>query len=301
METTTKLQTANTNTGARVLRGRSRAARFASHLVEALTHLALLFFAAVAFGAILWLVLASFKTGSELVEMPPTFLPRQWTLDNYVEILTVNNFTRNLLNSIIVAVPTIFLVLFTSSITGYVFAKYQFPAKEILFVLILSTMMIPFAVTLLPLFRFVTMLGWADTYQALVVPVCVSAFGIFLMRQFLEGIPNELIDAGRIDGASDWWIYLHIIIPLSVSPLSALAIFIFIANWDSYLWPIVITYSENMRTLPVALASLVGWSGRPRYNLTLTGAVLTVIPVLVFYAVAQRRFVRGVTLSGLKL
>lgn len=301
MEDTTELPTGMAGARTEVVWRQSRWTRFSSFLVEGLTHLVLLFFAVVAFGAILWLILASFKTGSELVEMPPTFLPREWTLANYVEILTVNNFARNLFNSTVVAIPTIFLVLFTSSITGLVFAKYHFPGKEAVFVLILSTMMIPFAVTVLPLFRFVTLLGWADTYQALIIPVCVSAFGIFLMRQFLEGIPNELIDAGRIDGASDWWIYLRIIVPLSAAPMSALAIFVFIGNWDSYFWPIVITYSETMYTLPVALASLVGWAGRPRYNLTLTGAVITVIPVLVFYAVAQRRFVRGVTLSGLKL
>jgi multiple sugar transport system permease protein len=161
--------------------------------------------------------------------------------------------------------------------------------------------MIPAAVTLLPLFRLVSEFGWADTYQALILPVAVSAFGIFLMRQFIEDMPDELIDAGRIDGASDWWIYMRVILPLSTSALSALAIFTFLANWDSYLWPLVIIYEPTMRTLPVGLTYLMGWSTRPRYDLFLTGATITVIPVIVFYSIFQRQFVRGVALTGLKV
>jgi multiple sugar transport system permease protein len=270
-------------------------------LVEAATHLTLAVAATVAFGAFLWMVLASFKPSSEIIQMPPTFLPAAPTLESYVIVLTEQAFARYFLNSAVVAVPTVLLILFTSSLAGFVFAKYDFLGKETCFVIILSTLMVPPAVTLLPLFRLVGTLGWADTYVALILPVCVSAFGIFLMRQFMEGIPTELLDAGRIDGASEWWIYLHIILPLTTSALSALAIFTFLANWDSYLWPLVITYDETMRTLPVGLAHLLGWASRPRYDLFLTGAVITVVPVVIFYAIFQRRFVHGITMTGLKL
>ncbi len=270
------------------------------HLVSLATHCILALAAFIALGAMLWMVLASFKSASEIISMPPTFLPETPTVASYILILGEQAFDRYFLNSIVVAVPSVLLILFTSSIAGFVFAKFEFPAKELIFTIILSTLMVPPAVTLLPLFRLVSNFGWADTYQALIIPVCVSAFGIFLLRQFMEGLPSELLDAGRIDGASNWWIYRHIVLPLSVSALSALAIFSFLANWDSYLWPLVIVYDENMRTLPLGLAHLLGWSSRPRYDLFLTGAVITVVPVIVFYSFFQSRFVRGVTLTGLK-
>jgi multiple sugar transport system permease protein len=280
--------------------GRDRLIKINSYAVEIVTHLILAFFALVALGGFLWMVLASFKNASEIIRIPPTFLPQTPTLASYGAILTEQSFGRYFANSLLVAVPTVTLILFTSSIAGFVFAKHQFPGKETCFLMILSTLMVPPAVTLLPLFRLVSALNWADTYQALIIPVCVSAFGIFLMRQFIEGIPNELLDAGRIDGANDWWLYTRIILPLAMSPLSALAIFSFLGNWDSYLWPLVIIYAEEMRTLPLGLAFLMGWASRPRYDLFLTGAVITVLPVLLFYAIFQRRFVRGVTLTGLK-
>ena len=270
------------------------------HLVSLATHCILALAAFIALGAMLWMVLASFKSASEIISMPPTFLPETPTVASYILILGEQAFDRYFLNSIVVALPSVLLILFTSSIAGFVFAKFEFPAKELIFTIILSTLMVPPAVTLLPLFRLVSNFGWADTYQALIIPVCVSAFGIFLLRQFMEGLPSELLDAGRIDGASNWWIYRHIVLPLSVSALSALAIFSFLANWDSYLWPLVIVYDENMRTLPLGLAHLLGWSSRPRYDLFLTGAVITVVPVIVFYSFFQSRFVRGVTLTGLK-
>ena len=270
------------------------------YLVSLATHCILAFSAFIAFGAMFWMVLASFKSASEIISKPPTFLPQAPTVASYILILSEQAFDRYFLNSIVVALPSVLLILFTSSIAGFVFAKFEFPAKELIFTIILSTLMVPPAVTLLPLFRLVSNLGWADTYQALIIPVCVSAFGIFLLRQFMEGLPSELLDAGRIDGASNWWIYRHIVLPLSVSALSALAIFSFLANWDSYLWPLVIVYDENMRTLPLGLAHLLGWSSRPRYDLFLTGAVITVVPVVVFYSFFQSRFVRGVTLTGLK-
>ena len=269
-------------------------------LVSLATHAILAVAAFIAFGAMLWMVLASFKSAAEIIAKPPTFLPESPTFASYVLILSEQAFDRYFFNSIVVALPSVLLILFTSSIAGFVFAKFEFPAKELIFTIILSTLMVPPAVTLLPLFRLVSNLGWADTYQALIIPVCVSAFGIFLLRQFMEGLPSELLDAGRIDGASNWWIYRHIVLPLSISALSALAIFSFLANWDSYLWPLVIIYDEKMRTLPLGLAHLLGWSSRPRYDLFLTGAVITVVPVVVFYSFFQTRFVRGVTLTGLK-
>ncbi|MHB0859075.1 MAG: carbohydrate ABC transporter permease [Anaerolineae bacterium] len=299
MESGTQLAS-RTATGDLQVKQRDHWRKVRDLLAEIATHLILMVFATLAFGALLWLVMASFKTASEIIRKPPTFWPDRLTLDNYVYILAEMSFKWYFANSVLVALPTITMVLFTSSITGFVFAKYQFPGREVLFTIILSTMMIPAAVTLLPLFQLVSRIGWADSYQALIIPASVSAFGIFLMRQFMESIPSDLIDAGRIDGASAFWIYARIIIPLSISPLSALGIFTFLGVWDSYLWPLVIIYSDKMRTLPLGLAYLLGWASRPRYDLFLTGAVITVVPVILFYSLAQQRFVRGVTLTGLK-
>jgi multiple sugar transport system permease protein len=270
-------------------------------VLDVITHIVLAFFALIAFGAIVWMFLGSLKSASEIVRMPPTILPENPSLESFMTVLSEHAFGRYFFNSVVVAVPVVLLVLFTSSLAGFVFAKYQFPGKEVIFTAILGTMMIPAAVTLLPLFRLVSEFGWADTYQALILPTAVSAFGIFLMRQFIEDMPDELIDAGRIDGASDWWIYARIVLPLSTSALSALAIFTFLGNWDSYLWPLVIIYKPAMRTLPVGLTYLMGWSSRPRYDLFLTGATITVVPVIVFYSIFQRQFVRGVALTGLKI
>ena len=152
-------------------------------------HLVLVIFAFIAFGAMMWMVLASFKSASEIIAKPPTFLPEAPTFGSYALILREQAFGRFFINSIVVALPSVLLILFSSSIAGFVFAKFDFPAKEVIFTIILSTLMVPPAVTLLPLFRLVSRLGWADTYQALIIPVCVSAFGIFLLRQFMEGLP----------------------------------------------------------------------------------------------------------------
>jgi multiple sugar transport system permease protein len=281
--------------------GKARWGKVKGVVAEVVTHVILIFFALVAFGALVWMFLASLKSAQEILRIPPTFLPEDPSIDNFALILGEHAFGRYFLNSVIVAVPVVTSVLFTSSLVGFVFAKFEFPGREVVFTGILSTMMIPAAVTLLPLFQLVSKMGWADTYQALILPVAISAFGIFLMRQFIEGIPSELMDAGRIDGASNWWIYARIIVPLSTSALSALAIFTYLANWDSYLWPLVIIYKDEMRTLPLGLTYLMGWSTRPRFDLFLTGAVITVTPTIIFYSFFQRRFVRGVAVTGLKL
>jgi multiple sugar transport system permease protein len=247
-----------------------------------------------------WMITASFKSLNEVIQIPPQWLPRQWDFRNYAEVFRQQPlFGRYFLNSVIVAAVTVASVLITSSLAGYAFAKYNFRGKNVLFVFVLSTMMIPFQIRMVPLFVMVS--GWKllDTYPGLILPGLVDAFGIFLMRQFIASIPTDLIDAARIDGASEPGIFLRIILPLIQPALSALAIFTLIGNWESFLWPLLITNSDELRTLPIGLAL---FSGRylQRFDLQMAAATIAVLPMVLAFFVLQRRFVEGFTLTGLK-
>jgi multiple sugar transport system permease protein len=246
-----------------------------------------------------WMFLSSFKSGTEIVKVPQTFLPKNPTIQNYQYLFEKMNFGRFFLNSILVSSLLTFIILFTSSLTGYVFAKFQFRHKESIFILIISTMMIPFVVIMLPLYVMVVDLGWANNYYGLIIPMALSAFGIFLMRQFIDNIPSALLEAARIDGASEWWIFLRVIIPLSLPAISALGIFSFMWAWNNLLWPLLIINSRNMYTITLAIASLQ-WESSVRYDVVITGAAMSVIPVLIIYAFANRTFIRGLSLTGLK-
>jgi len=264
-----------------------------------LAHMVLSLFFVASLMPIVWMFLSAFKTGSEIVQFPPTLLPNRPTADNFVTVLTQLDFVKYLTNSLIVVAPSTLIVLLTSSASGYVFAKYQFWGRDALCFAILSTLMIPFSVVLLPLFLLFSDAGQLDTYQALVVPTAVSSFGIFVMRQSMRSIPDELIQDARVDGASEWWIYAQIIVPLSLPAMAVLAIFHFVSVWDSFLWPLAVVNETAMRTLPLGLAGLQSERGT-RFDLTIAGAVVTVLPILVIYALAQKQFIRGIAMTGIK-
>ena len=267
---------------------------------SSLPHLVLAIVAVASILPFLWMVLDSFKFSEEIVRQPPTFLPERWTVHSYVELFgSEMQFGLALTNSLIVAIGATTSVLVCSSLAGFVFAKYTFPGKEILFIVILSTLMVPFTVVLLPLFVLVTKIGLYNTIPGLLATELVSTFGIFIMRQFIEAIPNEMLDAARVDGASEWWIYSRVIIPLSGQALAALAIFTFMWNWDSYLWPLVMLSSPERMTLPLALTRLQHLY-YTRYDIVLTGATVTIVPVVAVYLFFQRHFVRGIALTGIK-
>lgn len=245
-----------------------------------------------------WMIFASFKPFKELVQSR-AFLPVQWTLENYSEILTRVHFGVAVTNSIYSAVTVTFFTLLTSSALGYIFAKYRFWGKEYLFLLLLSTMMVPFAVVLVPLYITIGKLGLVNRLWGFIITGLWSTFGVFLMRQFMEVIPYEYLDAARIDGASEWRIFFTIILPLSTSPMAALGIFAFLANWDSFLWPLVILNTPDMQTLPLLLAGLrsIYWS---RYDMWSAGSVMTTVPIIIIYAFASKYFIRGMALTGIK-
>jgi multiple sugar transport system permease protein len=261
-------------------------------------HLVLIIFSLAGVLPFIWMVFSSLKHYKELVESPD-LLPQVWTLDNYTEIIQRVNFLTAMENSVIAAVSVTCASLLTSAAVGYVFAKYRFPGKEVLFSLILATMMIPFAVVLIPLYVFIADIHLIDTLPGIIVTGLWSTFGIFLLRQFMESLPSELLDAARIDGASEYRIFGQIVIPLSAAPLAALAILIFLGNWDSFLWPSLVLNSPEKQTIPVVLNGLrsLYWS---RYDMWAAGSMLTVVPVMIIYAFASRHFIRGIALTGLK-
>ena len=245
-----------------------------------------------------WMFFGSFKSYVELTS-GESLVPLAWTVDNYRAIIFRANFPQAFWNSTLVSLVVTGCVVLTSAAAAYVFAKYRFWGKEQLFIVILSTMMVPFAVVLVPLYVTIADIGLSNKLGGVIVPVLFSTFGIFLMRQFLEGIPSDLIDAGRIDGASEWWIFSRIIIPLSTAPMAALAVFTFLFNWDNFLWPSVVLTSPRSQTLPLVLAGLRSLY-LERYDMWSAGSMLTVAPVMLLYAVAQKQFIRGITMTGLK-
>lgn len=249
----------------------------------------------------LWMLSTSFKSATEIVKLPPTLIPEKLTLQSYQTIFNDPRvpLARFYLNSIIVSACVVLMVLFTSSLAGYVFAKYQFFGKNYVFTLLLASMMIPFQVMMIPLYLILVRLGITDSLLGLIVPGATSAFGIFLMRQFIENIPSELIDAARIDGASEFGIYTRIILPQMSAALATLGIFQFMGTWNDYLWPLIVITTTEKRTLPIMLTWYNSQHGA-RFDLTMAASVLVILPVVVVYFIFQRWIVRGIALTGFK-
>ena len=277
-----------------------RHSRTAESIVLVVSYLVLIIGALFMLMPFVWMISASFKTLAEVIQVPPQWLPKTLDLRNYREVFEQQPyFGRFFINSVVVAALTVLAVLFTSALAGYAFAKFQFRFKRALFLFVLCTMMIPFQIRMVPLFVQFSDWGLTDSYAGLVLPGIVEGFGIFLMRQFISSIPNDLMDAARIDGASEPGIFVRIILPLVQPALSALAIFTLTSNWESFLWPLLITNSEAMRTLPIGLAS---FSGRyiQRYDLQMAAATIAVLPMVIVFFLLQKRFVEGITLTGMK-
>jgi ABC-type glycerol-3-phosphate transport system permease component len=248
-----------------------------------------------------WTFITSFKSPAEVMVFPPTWWPAEPTLQHWIGLtqLRFGSFAAFFRNSVFVSTTITALILLTSSLCGYVFAKHRFRGRDALFVGILSMMMIPFNISIIPLYAMMVDFTWTNDYRALIIPSLYSPFGIFLMRQFIQSIPDELLDAARIDGASEFGIFGRVILPMSTAALAALAIFTFIAQWDDFLWPLVIIDDSKLYTLPLALARFRG-----RVTMDVGGlaaaSLVAVIPVLIVYLLAQRRFIEGIAMTGLK-
>lgn len=244
-----------------------------------------------------WMLATSLKPAKEV--FLGNFFPLAPTFENYQIVLDKVPFARWYLNSLIVALLTTLSVAFFDSLVGFALAKYEFPGKNIIFIFILSTLMVPTEMLIIPWFILSSNLNWVDTYWGIMFPGVMSAFGVFLMKQFMEGIPSELLDAARIDGVSEFGLFWRIAMPLVRPALAALCIFTFLGNWNAFLWPVIITEKMNMRTIPVGLAFFSGEAGAS-WELIMAGAAMATIPVLIVFLIFQRQIIKGIALTGLK-
>lgn len=248
-----------------------------------------------------WMLSTSLKARNAIFqEFPPRWIPEEFIWSNYSDAWTSVPFDRFYLNSIVVAVSVTALQMLTSSLAAFAFARLRFRGRDVLFFIYLTALMIPFAILLLPNFLIIKELGWFDTYAALIIPPSFSAFSTFLMRQYFRSIPTELDEAARMDGASSLRIWWQIIMPNSLPVLGALSVFVFLGIWNSLLWPLVVTNSQEMLTVPVGLTYFQG-QFYVRWELLMSAAVIAMLPVLIVYFFAQNWFIRGMSVSsGLK-
>lgn len=248
---------------------------------------------------LIWMLSASLKEPSQIFSVPIQWVPDPVRWQNYSEALSTAPFGRYFFNSIFIGTCTTTSVLFFSSLAGFGFAKYTFPGRNVLFILILSTLMVPFQVIMVPLYLLMRDFHWLNSYLALIVPGAMSAFGIFLMRQFILTLPDELFDAARIDGSGEFGTFLRLVLPLSKPPLAALAIFTFLDSWNSLLWPLIVVNDDDLRPLSLGLAEFQTRYGTS-YHYLMAASVVAVIPVILLFVLLQKQFIQGIVLTGLK-
>ena len=247
----------------------------------------------------LWLIISSFKHEKDIISFPPRIFADSYTLDNYIKVWTTIPLLDYIKNTVIFAGGTVITSVFFDSLAGYAFARMRFKGKSVLFYFVLLTMMIPFQVFMIPLFIEVNLLGMLDTYAGLIIPRMTTAFGIFMMRSFFITLPDSLEEAARIDGLSEFNIFLKIMLPLSKPSLLSLGIFTLMNSWNDLLYPLILTSSSKMRTLPAGLALFTG-QNISFYGPVMAGTVISMLPLLVVYIFAQKYFVQGTAMSGMK-
>jgi multiple sugar transport system permease protein/alpha-1,4-digalacturonate transport system permease protein len=259
----------------------------------------------LAFGALIilfpltWAATSALKPNDQIFTIPMEWIPRSLEWMNFVRPFQEKPFAQYFANSIFAALASVLLTIVVASLAGFSLAKYQYFGKSLVFIAILSTLMLPVQVILVPLYLVVRDLGWLDSYQGLIIPQAVNAFSIFLMRQHIMSIPDDYIEAARLDGASELGILWRVILPMSRPSLAAVTIFSFLASWDSYVWPLVVVTKEQFRTLPLGL-SLFFSEYSSDYGQALAAAILIMLPLLIIFILLQRQFVEGLTRSGLK-
>jgi ABC-type glycerol-3-phosphate transport system permease component len=248
-----------------------------------------------------WMLTTSLKPENEIFASPPILVSSNMNLDAYKTIILDGNILRVLLNTFIIASCATIIRLFFCSLGGFGFAKYKFLGKGPLFAILVATLVIPFSITLVPLFVVMVQLKWTNTFLPLIIPGAASAFGIFFMRQYISTIENELLDAARIDGASEFAIFTRIIIPIVAPGMTSLGLIFFMGAWNDFLWPLVILKKPELFTLPIAINQMIqSMIGRPVYSQQMAAAVISIIPLLIIFLVFQRRFVEGITAGAIK-
>ncbi len=272
---------------------------FRQRLGTGLTYLLLLGGAAIMLVPFMWMVSTSLKANEFVLTMPPQFIPQPATLDSYRRLFDLFPIGRMFVNSLFVALAVALGQLVTCSMAAYAFSRMQFRGRDALFLVYLATLMIPFQVTITPLFILMSRLGWINTYQGLILPGVFSAFGTFLLRQAFLSITVEYEESAVLDGANPFTIYWRIILPLAKPALATLGVFAFMSSWNSFLWPLFVVRDELLMTLPVGLATLHG-SWLTEWNLVMAGTLITVVPMAIVYLFGQKYLVRGFVTSGLK-
>ncbi len=273
-------------------RRRSRFGRLAGWLVLGVLAVSMVF-------PFVWSVSTSLQTNETLLQVPPQLVPESPSLDAYRELREVIPFTRMVINSTIVTAIVVVLQVVTSALAGYGIARFRFRGRDALLLLYLATLMVPFQVTIVPLFIGMSRLGWLNTLHALVLPMVASAFGVFLFRQYFMQMPRELEEAAALDGAGPWRTFWSVAFPYARPAAATFGILAFMASWNSFLWPLFVARDESAMTLPVGLASLHG-RYQTDWNLVMAGAVIAVVPVIVAFAIVQRHISAGLLLGGAK-
>jgi ABC-type glycerol-3-phosphate transport system permease component len=274
-------------------------------LNRALVYAVLILTSILMLGPFYWTVATSFKPAADVFASPPKWIPNPWTLENYRYVFSDLSFTRPLMNSTIVTGAIVGLNVVFDTAAAYAFAKLRFPGRNVLFFLLLITLMVPFQVNLIPLFRIMVTLHdvnshlGVDSYSALILPGMIQVFGIFLMRQFLQSIPDEVLESARVDGASEFRIVRSIVFPVAAPGMATLAIFIFLGAWNDFLWPLIVVSDNAHKTLPLFLTSLqvrntINWGN------TMAGTALVAAPMILVFLLLQRRFIEGLTAGAVK-
>jgi len=277
-----------------------RRRRFSKRAMAVTKHAALIFGSLVMVIPFLWMLSTSFKPPAEVLVWPPRLLPQSPTSVNYIKVFEAVPLARFFLNSLIISSVSTLAVLATSLVAGYVFAKFHFPVRDLLFLLILATAIVPFESYMVPFYLQMVQAKWLNTYQGMVAPYVLMSFGIFLMRQHIgSAIPDELIDAARIDGASEWGIFRRIVVPLSTSAIGALGIFAFIQAWAAFIWPLLIANQKNMFNMELGLTAFQ-FRFSVEYGPLMAGSVLNVLPMIVAFILLRRQIIESVALTGLR-
>ncbi len=250
-------------------------------------------------GPLVWMVSSSLKTEADSLAAPPPLIPDPIRWQNYVDVFTQVPFARYLLNSFFVATVVTVVALLFHSMAAYSLARLNYPGRNLIFLAILATLMVPFTAIVVPLFIVIDAFGWVDTYKALIIPMIPHAFGIFLLRQFYLSLPRDLEEAAIVDGASLVQVYWRIILPLSRPILAALGIFFFLANWNNFLWPLIVTQSQDKWVIQLGIQQFTG-EHSTQFNLTMAASTVAALPTLILFFVLQRRLVEGIKLTGLK-
>jgi alpha-1,4-digalacturonate transport system permease protein len=248
---------------------------------------------------LVWAALSSFKSAEELAQTPPTLWPANPTFDNYTSGLQAFDFTRYLTNSLIVTLAATVLTLAINSMAAYALAKYNFRGRTVFFLVTLATIMIPLQVILLPVYQVVSSLGMTNSLLGLIIPPAATPTGVFLLRQYMLTLPDEMIEAARVDGAGEWAIFWRIILPLSRPALAVVAIFSVIWRWNDFLWPLIVAQDESKQTLPVAIARFASQQAIP-FNQILAVSVVTIVPIVVIFLLLQRQIIAGLSQGAIK-